>query len=196
MPQPKTAHRKSTRGVYGNFDNIFGPFLAKFSAPAPPTVHDHLERAHADWVLIGAWNPMLCPIWGFRSRGASRQSLRSPGSPRPGTQALRQASLRPPGHLSPEPSAAPGSRQQPSPGRGRGRGELPGPAGDDADFIWQQAEAGGVAPSAVSTVVEDTEDDEEPRLYVGAATLYDEGTADPETPSRKNRLSARASTSI
>ena len=59
--------------------------------------------------------------------------------------------------------------------------------------MWQQSEAGGVAPPAVSTVAED---DEEPGEEDGAATLYDEGPADPETPSRRNLLSARASASL
>ena len=52
----------------GNFDIIFDHFWR--TCPAPP----HLTRAvcHvllgtlADRVLIGAWNPTLCPIWGFR----------------------------------------------------------------------------------------------------------------------------------
>ena len=47
--------------VYGNFDIIFGPFLAHLSAPLHPTraVCYALPGTYADWLLIGAWNPML-----------------------------------------------------------------------------------------------------------------------------------------
>ena len=34
-------------------------FLAHFSAPPPRRTRYALRRAHADRVLIGAWNPML-----------------------------------------------------------------------------------------------------------------------------------------
>ena len=46
----------------------FGPNFARFSAPHHPTraVYHALRRAHTDRELIGAWNPMLCPIWDFR----------------------------------------------------------------------------------------------------------------------------------
>ena len=50
----------------------FGPFLAHFSAPVHPTraVCYALLRAHADRGPNGAWNPMLCSNWGFRSSGS------------------------------------------------------------------------------------------------------------------------------
>ena len=46
----------------------FGPFLAHFSAPRYPAraMGYALLRAHANQVLVGAWNSMLCPIWGSR----------------------------------------------------------------------------------------------------------------------------------
>ena len=59
------------RVMYGNFDIIFGPFLAHFSAPPHPAraVCCDLYGACADLVLIGAWNLMLVPIWGCRASG-------------------------------------------------------------------------------------------------------------------------------
>ena len=44
-----------------NFRDYFGPFLTQFSAPPHPTcvVCYVLLGAHADRVLIGAWNPIL-----------------------------------------------------------------------------------------------------------------------------------------
>ena len=47
--------------MHGNFDIIFGPFLALFSAPSHPAraVRHALLGPYADLVLIGAWNPML-----------------------------------------------------------------------------------------------------------------------------------------
>ena len=36
-----------------------------------------LLGARADWVLIGAWNPMLWPIWGFRHTGIKVRSVNS-----------------------------------------------------------------------------------------------------------------------
>ena len=55
---------------YGNFElrHHFGPFLAHFSAQPHPTrtVGRVLLGAQAYLMLIGACNPMLCPIWGFR----------------------------------------------------------------------------------------------------------------------------------
>ena len=53
--------------VYGNVD-IFGQSLTHFSAlqyPARAALCAPLG-AHAHWVLIGACNPMLCPIHGFK----------------------------------------------------------------------------------------------------------------------------------
>ena len=55
-------------GRYGNFDIIdssltlsFGPFLRPFSAPTHPTLPEcrGLLGVHANWELIGAWNPIL-----------------------------------------------------------------------------------------------------------------------------------------
>ena len=56
------------QGKPGNFDIIFGPFYARFSAPPHPAraVCCALLGANADRVLIGGLNPMLWPIWGFR----------------------------------------------------------------------------------------------------------------------------------
>ena len=51
------------------FHHFFGPILARFSAP-PQTTRDvwyGLLGADADRVLIGAWDPMLCPISGFQA---------------------------------------------------------------------------------------------------------------------------------
>ena len=47
---------------------ILGPSLTHSLATCYPTraVCVYLLGDHADWVLIGAWNPMLWPIWGFR----------------------------------------------------------------------------------------------------------------------------------
>ena len=48
--------------AYGNFDTIFGHHFWRVSQLQPtPTcaVHAALLGPHADWVLIGAWNPML-----------------------------------------------------------------------------------------------------------------------------------------
>ena len=55
-------------GNFPNFDIILDHFFARFSASPHPArdVHCVLLCAHADQVVIGAWNPMLCPIWGFR----------------------------------------------------------------------------------------------------------------------------------
>ena len=52
----------------------FWPAFAHFSAPPHPArgVCYALLRARADRVLIGAWNPMLWPIWGCRHRPALR----------------------------------------------------------------------------------------------------------------------------
>ena len=60
---------------YANFDIILThhfDLLAHFSALPHLTraVCCALLGAYADWVLIGAWNPMLCPIWGFQVRAA------------------------------------------------------------------------------------------------------------------------------
>ena len=65
------------RQGYGNFD-VAVDNSSHFSAPphlntTPHTcrvLHARL-RAHADRGLSGAWTPMVCPIWGFRS--AERQ---------------------------------------------------------------------------------------------------------------------------
>ena len=48
----------------------FRPFPARFSASPHPTraVGRALLGAQAYPMLIGACNPMLCPIWGYRSR--------------------------------------------------------------------------------------------------------------------------------
>ena len=46
---------------YGNFDIILGPFLGHRQRQSTPTlsVYRGLVIVHADWELIGAWNPML-----------------------------------------------------------------------------------------------------------------------------------------
>ena len=47
--------------MYGNFDIIFGPFLAHSQLQRAPTlsVYRGLRIVHADRELTGAWNPML-----------------------------------------------------------------------------------------------------------------------------------------
>ena len=63
------------RARYNNFRTstlTFSPDFAHFSAPRllPRAVYYALLGAHADWGLIGAWNPMLRPIRGARFRPA------------------------------------------------------------------------------------------------------------------------------
>ena len=50
----------------------FGPFFSTFLSPTPPhtPVGRVLLGAQAYLMLIGACNPMLCPIWGFRYKFA------------------------------------------------------------------------------------------------------------------------------
>ena len=55
----------------GKYNNNFEIILDHFSRiyqlhPTPHSPCDILLGARADRVLIGVWNPMLCPIWGFR----------------------------------------------------------------------------------------------------------------------------------
>lgn len=134
--------------------------------------------------------------------GVSRQSLLDPlfvanGSPRPGTsssgtQALRQASLRPPGQRQHPGSPSP---QQQS-GRGRGHPYPAEPVRDDMK-LWQQSEMDGVALPAVSTVAEDdevTEVDESTTGGGGDPVTWPPGSPVSLTP--KNRLSERHSTTI
>ena len=48
-----------------NFDMILDPCLAYLKLhPTPHAVCHAVLSARADWVLIGAWNPMLYPNWG------------------------------------------------------------------------------------------------------------------------------------
>ena len=62
---PGTRRWSGTSYGYGNFDIIFGPFIAYSRAPTHPPTHPILPVcrgllvAHADWELTGAWNPML-----------------------------------------------------------------------------------------------------------------------------------------
>ena len=51
----------TTRHTVRQLRHHFGPFLAHLSAPLHPTraVCYTLPGAYADWLLIGAWNPML-----------------------------------------------------------------------------------------------------------------------------------------
>ena len=83
----------------------FGPFLARFSAPPHPTraVGYALLGAHADRVLIGAWNPMVVTNLGLQAhRGARPRRVRAgvlrhlQGVPRRGGAAemLRRRALR------------------------------------------------------------------------------------------------------
>ena len=75
----------------------FGPFLTHFSAPPHPTrvVCYALLGARADWVLIGVWNPMLWPIWGFRHMCSANSISISNGSTEPRSLSLeRCARLR------------------------------------------------------------------------------------------------------
>ena len=60
-PRPVISHETGNYNTYGNFDIIFGPFLAHFSAPPHPkrTVGCTPRRAYTGRVLIGVWNPML-----------------------------------------------------------------------------------------------------------------------------------------
>ena len=94
---PTLSQQRSGAGVR-QLRHHFGPIFAQFSAP------HHLTRAvchallcvHADLVLIGAWNPMLCPIWGFRTVSASSTSI---AKARTGwtQRALQTSSRRAPG---------------------------------------------------------------------------------------------------
>ena len=62
LPMLSRADFVTAAGGYdGNFDIIFGPFLAHFSAPTHPTLSVYRGPlvVHAEWELIGAWNPML-----------------------------------------------------------------------------------------------------------------------------------------
>ena len=67
--------------VYGNFDIILDHFFAHVSAPPQPTraVGRVLLGAQADLMPIGACNPMVYPIWGFRSL-SYRETADSPPS--------------------------------------------------------------------------------------------------------------------
>ena len=62
--------RLTVEDPYGNFElrHHFGPFFAHFSAQPHPTrtVGRVLLGVQAYLMLIGACNPMLCPIWGFQ----------------------------------------------------------------------------------------------------------------------------------
>ena len=69
-PGPAARGRPSVRQLRHHF----GPFSAHFSAPTHPTraVGRVLLGAQAYLVLIGACNPVLCPIWGFRYAWAGK----------------------------------------------------------------------------------------------------------------------------
>ena len=56
--------------MYGNFDIILGHFsrICRLEPRRAIMLLYALPGAYADWLLIGAWNPMLWPIWGFRWR--------------------------------------------------------------------------------------------------------------------------------
>ena len=55
------SHGPTLSPLYGNFDIILGPFFAHLSPPRHPTraACYALPGAYADWLLIGAWNPLL-----------------------------------------------------------------------------------------------------------------------------------------
>ena len=73
-----------------------GQQRAFFSFPHQPCAVLCLS-AHAYWVLIGAWTPMLRPIWGFRRRPLPRVV---PGLCRGGRSRVRHAARTAP-HDSP-----------------------------------------------------------------------------------------------
>ena len=67
-PHPGTAALTSLLLLFGVFgEPCSSLFPSRTSQIYPPRAACYaLRRVHADGGLIGAWNPMLCPIWGFR----------------------------------------------------------------------------------------------------------------------------------
>ena len=61
----------------------FWPFVAHFSAPPHPThaVCCGVLSEHVVRVLLGAWNPILCPIRGFRPTSGRGSGAASSGTP-------------------------------------------------------------------------------------------------------------------
>ena len=81
---------------YANFDVIFGPFLAHLSASPHPTrlMGYALPGAHADRVLMGAWIPMLWPIWGPTGfRWSDPEAIKEFGDEASRLQSIRHPNL-------------------------------------------------------------------------------------------------------